>query len=598
GIGGDSDRRSLEAIAEAGRGHHIPFVPGQRTTSAAIAVLETTYGASLEAPTLELPDGIEAIAPERLPTLRAGKELFVVGRLSRAEIQGRVRLHGKLGGREWTGEYELSLETSESSGNAFVPRIWAAQSIEALERGGRGEDIARIVALSKGFGVMSEQTSLLVLESEAMFRAFGVDRARPTLQWTGEEEMEMGLSGEGLGGGGSRGQAGVGRFGSMGAVQGSSSLAGLGGGGRGSIDGLLSSAPRPQAAAAPRAEPAEARVVADEDAEATQRRPRRATPRPPRNFGRRRGPSQLMRKVWFREGHIRALEELPQRELDRVRRSEDALRANPDSRDRHRELVRALSRAGQLERAQEVAEAWLERDRMDPQALTYLADVHGRRGERAQAIRLLSGIVDLEPENVTLQRRLAAAFERVGKADRACAHRVTLAELRPEDSEDVARAVQCERALGRAPAATRLLEMLRDEGARREVERELMTIASPRRLRGELMLEANWTGSADVDLSLITPQGTRLSWMGGRTNVVGEDAGRVGRERLGVGRASRGTYYIEVSRANPLDTSAVRGEIEIRVLGERRTLRFDLRSERALVGSVQVARNFRLERVR
>ena len=70
-----------------------------------------------------------------------------------------------------------------------------------------------------------------------------------------------------------------------------------------------------------------------------------------------------------------------------------------------------------------------------------------------------------------------------------------------------------------------------------------------------MLLEASWTGSADGDLTLVTPQGTRISWMGGRTTVVGDDATRLGRERLGLRRATPGTYYVEVTRADPNDTT-------------------------------------------
>src|SRR5258706_8574238 len=37
---------------------------------------------------------------------------------------------------------------------------------------------------------MSRETSLLVLESQAMFDAFGVDRHTPTAKWTGEDSLD------------------------------------------------------------------------------------------------------------------------------------------------------------------------------------------------------------------------------------------------------------------------------------------------------------------------------------------------------------------------------------------------------------------------
>src|SRR5206468_2334143 len=69
-------------------------------------------------------------------------------------------------------------------------RLWATLAIDQLEREGKGDDRPRIVALSQGYGVMSRETSLLVLEPQAMFDAFGVDRSQPAATWTGEEDID------------------------------------------------------------------------------------------------------------------------------------------------------------------------------------------------------------------------------------------------------------------------------------------------------------------------------------------------------------------------------------------------------------------------
>lgn len=615
GIGADADTVALASIARSGGGHYIPYVPGQRAASAALAVLETTYGASVEKPEVVLPAGLADAAPTRLPTIRNGQEVLVVARMTGDEISGEVELRGSVGGRPFSDRYPVTLTASTAAGNAFVPRMWASQTIESLEAAGRGEDTAKIVALSRGFGVMSRETSLLVLESEAMFRAFGVDRQRPTLQWTGEEDMEVGLSTglDSLAASLAGGAGTLGHGGGRGRGYGTGSLGGLAGAdvsGRSAAGETRRRARNARPARvrqpsrrAPRAdepmddvamEPGPSVTATAQPRGAEQEAARPATRRPPARPPGRRG-GRWMRKVWFREGHIERRDAARERDVASVRAAETALAGSPDSRDKHRDLVRALSRAGDLGRAEEVVEAWIERDRLDPEALTYLADVVGRQGRRTEAVRLLSGIVDLSPDNVTLQRRLANAYDRAGKAERACAHRVALAEIRRSDAEVIAAAVQCERALGRSAAAERLLTMVREADTRAEVETIAGRPSSPERVRGDLLLDATWTGSSDVDLTLVTPQGTRLSWLGGRTNVVGDNAGRVGRERLGLRRAARGTYYIEVSRVDPEDASPVRGEIRVRALDGRRTLRFDLTGTRQMVGQVQVVRRWRME---
>ncbi|MBN8615491.1 MAG: FecR domain-containing protein, partial [Deltaproteobacteria bacterium] len=195
GIGGDADTVALGAIARAAGGHYVPFVPGERTSSTALAVLETTYGVSLEDASFELPHGLSDIAPTELPTIRAGEEVIVSARLDQASVTGDVIVRGTVGGQPFEQRYPVNVQPSTSAGNLFVPAQWASSTIERLELEGRGEDEARIIALSKAYSVMSRHTSLLVLESEQMFRAFGIDREQQQqAAWTGDEAAEGSLA--------------------------------------------------------------------------------------------------------------------------------------------------------------------------------------------------------------------------------------------------------------------------------------------------------------------------------------------------------------------------------------------------------------------
>ena len=280
-----------------------------------------------------------------------------------------------------------------------------------------------------------------------------------------------------------------------------------------------------------------------------------------------------------------------------VRRADDAeraLRENADSRDRHRDAVRRLMRAGRLERALEVAEAWVARDRQDAEALTANADVLARLGHRDDALRMLTGTVDLSPNSAPLHQRIAAAFTRAGQLERACAHRIALYEIDESDGEAVGAAMRCERELARTEAADRILDSIRDPGVRTRAEREAASEEDATRFRGDFTVEATWSGGSDLDVSIVSPQGTRLSWMGGRTTVVGEDSRSSESERLGLRWTAPGTYLVEVHRTDPSDTRPVRGQLNIRILGERSTLPFTLQDGRAEVARVRVRRETRM----
>ncbi len=214
------------------------------------------------------------------------------------------------------------------------------------------------------------------------------------------------------------------------------------------------------------------------------------------------------------------------------------------------------------------------------------------------ALRLLTGVVDLRPEDAALQTRLADAFDRAGQAARACAHRVALAEIRRTDADTVGAALRCERATGDRELSDLLLASVREDRVRERAEREAGEAASAPRARGDLVIEASWAGEDDVDLSLIAPDGSRLSWMGGRTTVVGEDARASGREAIGLRYAGAGSYLVEVSRTDPEDHRIIRGQLRIRVLGESRSVPFVLDDEHASISRVVVRRESRLVLVR
>lgn len=615
GIGNDADSVVLSAIARAGGGHYVPFVPGQRAALAALSVLETTYGVSLRDARLTLPEGLVEAAPAQLPTIRAGEEVIVTARMARSEVRGDVILRGTVGGEPFEQRYPVELVPSTSAGNLFVPALWAARTIEQLELENRGENEARVVALSKAYSVMSRATSLLVLESEAMFRAFGIDRVQQTAQWTGEEDVETGESEGSIEDADELPSAHahdmeLGGIGTGGAGRGAGSgFGGMRGRAARDADDVLSRpteaerrapttrSPRQEAAASPPVADAPAGMSREAfESQWQVERPRVTTAlpaTPPRR------PGQWMRRVWFRVGEIRTDGTPSFREQEQARLAEESLRQQPDSRDRHRAAVRALSRAGNLERALELAEAWFARDRLDVDALVARADLLARLGRRDEALRLLTGVVDLRPDDVALHARLASAFERSADTARACAHRVALAEIQRDDAASIANAMRCERANGQRELAELIASSVRQERVRSRASSLASAPIDVRAPRGELMIDASWPGGDEIDIALIAPDGSRLSWMGGRTTIVGSDVRSSGRETLGLRTASVGQYLVEVTRTTPSAEGTLRGTLRVRAMGETRAIPFVIGDqERASVARVVVRRESRLESVR
>jgi hypothetical protein len=189
-IGSDADVETLGEIARGGGGAVIPYTPGQATDAAALDVLAATYGAALRDVEVILPEGLRDVVPAKLATIRAGSETLVAARLHGDRASGDVVLRGKVAGEPFEARWPIEVRVTSDEGNAWAARTWAAMRVADDERAGDDSARAEAVALSHRFRVPSRSTSLLVLESEAMFHAFGIARAEHAFEWTGESEAQ------------------------------------------------------------------------------------------------------------------------------------------------------------------------------------------------------------------------------------------------------------------------------------------------------------------------------------------------------------------------------------------------------------------------
>lgn len=643
GIGPESDAESLLALARGGSGTALPYVPGQPLGDAALAAASAVYGATLSDVHVELPAGLSQISPARLEPIAAGAELVIAGRTRDAAIQGDVVLRGVVDGRPFEQRYRLDVSVSDSSGNAFVPRLFAQSRIVDLERDGSDSAKREAVALSTRHGVASRFTSLLVLESEAMYKAFGLDTSRKMPDYTADLEAE-GSSASGELALGEEEESAKDKAAAPGDATGSlarrdaprpatkapirNSLRGRddvdmlnpfegpssdeslkGGGGAirpgasgGGLSGIGQPAPAPKpakpafapppAASSPAPEPAEdrraekKRVLIEEDS-VLQLEPERNRPRP--------RPMIPMRRIWERKGEVFTDRFVPQAASGSALSDAERDLLRDDTRRQNLKRTFALSSAaGDLSEAARLAERWLEKEPLDPEALTALADVEARRGHRELAIRMLGSVLDARPGDTASHKRLARLERWAGHLDLACRHSIAIAENKSKDLGLLAEAIACARNTGMTEVADALLASS-PEGDRAGLEQRLaQPPADPEQLSGDVRLEAHWDGGVDVDLSLLDTDGHRVSWLGAATRSVisARDTTSTSREGLALRGAAPGEYVIELVRgAGPGDAQ---GELTVSVAGNVRRIPFRFDGDRKTVALLRISMQPRL----
>jgi hypothetical protein len=603
-VGPEADTETLAALARGGGGVMVRYEPGQTLGEAAFSVLAATAGRALRDVEVTLPDGLYAVAPARLDSIPAGGETLIVARMRGDRSEGDLTLRGRVGSQAFERRYSLRVNASEAKASAFVPRLYAAARIVDLERDGTDEKKREAIELSTRFGVASRYTSLLVLESPAMFRAFGLKQAQSVGDWSADEVADSSTGESDAFVDDAKGDAELALPKEKKASRAASSA------GRVGLDAYDSApagnfAPPPAPAAAPA--PAKARAKAEEaeraldlgrgadaakpaspSAMARAPEPLEPVPSPPVETRARR--LVPMRRIWERRADITSSRSVPKAaSFDAIEQAERRSMDEPDHREPLKKLYGLLALAGDVGRAERVALRWSERNPLDADALTARADLSARRGDREGAIRLLGSVIDARPADVAAQRRLERLERWSGSPALGCRHLIAAAELRQSDAKLLLDAVRCSQKASDEIAVRELLGAA-SPSARQEVESKLSERApDDSLLNGDLTITARFDGDEDLDISLIDPDGQRVSWLGAPTRAViaARDVLSPEREGLSLRGAKPGEYVIEVVRARRAGPP-VRGELDVRAAGSVARIPFTLTGTRASVGLVTV----------
>jgi hypothetical protein len=599
-VGSDADRGTLLVATRAGSGVSLAFTPGETAQHIAYAALGASYGRALGNARLELPEGVVMVMPKRLGSIAAGAEQLVVARLTRPLVRGEVVLRGEIAGEAFERRFSVELAAGPGEANAFVPRLYAGVAIAELESSMDEGARRRSIELSTQYNVASRYTSLLVLESPAMFTAFGLDNRRHTPAWSGDEESQKSESpGEEPAPASER----VFRTERSEKDRGRTSDSALE-----PSDGDARAPETTTVPAAAEPDPPASGPSNDPFAENNPYGPEGPTPErsavdePPQPELRQQ-PIELperrlipMRRVWDRVARIDApASPLAATAPERRRSIELLAHDNSESRAALRNLFVVDFLADDLDGATRAAEHWAEKDPLDVDALTARADLAAQRGDRELAIRILGSVVDVRPGDYKAQWRLARLHRWAGHPERGCRHSLAVAQLMLGNAKLVSEAVGCAHDVGESRVADDLLAAL-EPGVRREVEQLAQHRRTSDELSGDFRVLATWQGTEhDVDVVILNPEGYRVSWLGAPTRAVisANDVLSVQREGLALRGAPPGQYAIEVTRSSSAP-GPIHGTLQLQIANTQREVPFVIDHERARVATVTLRNEARL----
>lgn len=170
GIGAAPNAWFIQEAAAAGRGSHTFIAQAAQAGERMAELFRKLERPALVGLELNWPDGSAAELATPLPRdLYAGDPMVVAVRLGQSPPRGLLTLSGHSRHGAWVHQVPIV----ELEGESGLARLWARERIAGLSRrkrlGGRGDPAsaydARILELALNYGLVSEQTSLVAVDS-------------------------------------------------------------------------------------------------------------------------------------------------------------------------------------------------------------------------------------------------------------------------------------------------------------------------------------------------------------------------------------------------------------------------------------------------
>ena len=180
GIGNEVNRPMLEQMAEDSGGLAAFISNGDNFERAARGFRRKLMRPVASDLRLDF-EGIRVhdVEPAVLPNLYHGAPVRVYGRYA-GDGDARITLSGTIQGKELKQSMTIAFP-ADDPGNPEIERMWALKRVDTLLKtadrtGSRAPVLDEIIRLGETYSIVTEYTSFLVLENDAEFRRWKIDR--------------------------------------------------------------------------------------------------------------------------------------------------------------------------------------------------------------------------------------------------------------------------------------------------------------------------------------------------------------------------------------------------------------------------------------
>ena len=290
-----------------------------------------------------------------------------------------------------------------------------------------------------------------------------------------------------------------------------------------------------------------------------------------------------------------------EKSVQRLKELEMAVLEEPLSRTARRDLVDFFVMRYRYVEAYEAAKGWHEMDGTNRDVLVLMGRLAWIRGRPAEAVRIVSGILDVSPEDRSTMRMLASYHEMREQWEEAHAYRFSLYLLTPKDSGAAVDAVFSFVRIGK-----------REEAMAIAKERFCKVVAGKLRIRGDVHLPAHemrlleaivkgedppeleempgkytvedsrlvatlsWEGDVDLDL-WVTDSADNLLGLGAHTGKVRFASSGGEKEVYYLDVPAQGTYGFRAICADADGCPSASGTLEIKALDGEEKVSFEMK---------------------